>query len=312
MSVRVLEPGLQSLLVDSGRLHSRSLGVPVGGAADCWSLALGNALVGNPPNTPALEITLAGPVLQAEKDIGAIVFGAPFEIFDDRRPVQPNSSFTLRSGESLRLRGCTQGMRAYLCVSGGFGMEEVLGSRSAMMPVQSGQILLCSTSVQPHRWVLPFALLSIPAGMPQILRFLPGAQSSWFDLPAFCAQSFMVSPDSNRMGVRLQGIPLARPHREMVSEPVCPGSVQVTNDGQCIILGVDGQTIGGYPKIAQIVSADLDYLGQLRPGDTLCFAEVSLQQAEVAFSKRLAALHTWLVRIGTTLNCPGIWQSQSL
>src|SRR5262249_53102778 len=119
MSMRVLEPGLQSLLVDFGRLHSRGLGVPVGGAADRWARALGSALVGNPPNTPELEIGLTGPVLQAEEEVGAVLFGAPFDMSSDRQPIESNSSFTLRAGEILRVRGCQQGMRAYVCVSGG-------------------------------------------------------------------------------------------------------------------------------------------------------------------------------------------------
>ena len=98
----------------------------------------------------------------------------------------------------------------------------------------------------------------------------------------------------------------------MISEPVCRGTVQVTNEGQCIVLGVDGQTIGGYPKIAQVISADIDFLGQLRPGDTVRFEEASLEQAEQAYRERWARLHTWLVRIGATLNCSGVWQSPSL
>ena len=81
------------------------------------------------------------------------------------------------------------------------------------------------------------------------------------------------------MGLRLAGKPLTMPQREMISEPVCPGSMQVTRDGQCIVLGVDGQTIGGYPKIAQVIQADLDALGQMRPGQTIRFSKISLADA---------------------------------
>jgi 5-oxoprolinase (ATP-hydrolysing) subunit C len=311
MSVRILEPGLQSLLVDHGRLRSRSLGVPGGGAADRWSLALGNALVCNPPHAPALEIAIAGPTLQADTDIAVAVFGAPFTITADRGEMRPNASFTWRAGEVLRIRGCEDGMRAYLCVAGGFTVKEVLGSRSGLAPIQAGQQLNCSSSALRVRWLSKAAFATLPA-VPQLLRFVPGSQSSWFDLAAFTSQVFAISPASNRMGIRLTGNALSRPQREMISEPVCPGTVQVTNEGQCIILGCDGQTIGGYPKIAQVISADLDFLGQLRPGDMVQFAEVSLEKAEAAYRRRQSQLHAWLVRIGAVLNCSGVWQAASL
>src|SRR2546430_6494102 len=103
MSLRVLEPGLQTLVVDFGRPHCRSLGVPVGGAADRTSLAIGNALVGNPPNTAALEITLAGPTLEAGCDLACVVRGAPFELISNRQPLTVGKTFTLRAGEQLRI-----------------------------------------------------------------------------------------------------------------------------------------------------------------------------------------------------------------
>src|SRR2546423_14150321 len=131
MSLRVLEAGLQTLVVDFGRPASRSLGVPIGGAADRWSLALGNALVGNPPDAAALEITLAGTTLQAEAQIAAVVFGAPFDITSDRQQLQTGKTFTLQPGDILRIRGTTSGMRAYLCVAGGLTAAHGLRGRSA-------------------------------------------------------------------------------------------------------------------------------------------------------------------------------------
>jgi antagonist of KipI len=132
------------------------------------------------------------------------------------------------------------------------------------------------------------------------LRVLDGPQASWFPAEAlFGSRRFSVSQASNRMGLRLQGEPLPVPARELVSEPVCPGAVQVTRDGQCIILGVDGQTIGGYPKIAQVISADLDSLGQLRPGEEIRFARVSMEEAETAARLRRTKLQEWLIRLRT-------------
>jgi 5-oxoprolinase (ATP-hydrolysing) subunit C len=132
---------------------------------------------------------------------------------------------------------------------------------------------------------------------PAELRVLDGAQADWFRGEGFYAGSFVVAPASNRMGIRLSGSPLQPPAREMLSEPVCPGTVQVTRDGQCIVLGVDGQTIGGYPKIAQVVGADLDALGQLRPGDGVVFRRVTLAEAEALHRERQARLREWLARL---------------
>ena len=100
------------------------------------------------------------------------------------------------------------------------------------------------------------------------------------------------------MGLRLDGPLLPLPNRELISEPVCPGAVQVTRDGRCIVLGVDGQTIGGYPKIAQVISADLDKLGQLRPGEAIAFHPVTLEDAEAIYHRKQVELQRWLTRLG--------------
>src|SRR5205807_1090609 len=113
------------------------------------------------------------------------------------------------------------------------------------------------------------------------------------------ATRFTVSTDSNRMGLRLRGPTLTIPQREIVSEPLCPGTVQVTRDGQCIIMGVDGQTIGGYPKIAQVIAADLDVLGQLHPGATVRFQRVSLEEAEYLYCQGRKRTAVWVMRLQT-------------
>jgi antagonist of KipI len=294
MSLRVLETGLQTLVVDLGRPGSRGLGVPVGGAADRWSLALGNALVGNPPDAAGIEICLAGPTLQAVDEVGCVIFGAPFEVFrgDERLPV--GHTLTLRAGEVLRIAGTTMGMRTYLCVRGGLQEPLILGSRSAFEPVRRRQELICEPSTLPRRFIeVP---MQIGDGA-VTLRALAGPQVDWFDPTAFFGPQFTVSPASNRMGMRLQGEPLARKAGELVSEPVAPGAVQVVNDGQCIVLGVDGQTIGGYPKVAHVITADLDRLGQLRPGQAIRFETVTAGLANLAFRASEAELREWVARL---------------
>jgi antagonist of KipI len=301
--LKVLAPGLCTLVVDHGRPRSRSLGVPLGGAADRTALALGNALVGNPPEAAALECSLAGPTLEAGCPLACVVFGAPFELSSSRQLLQAGKTFTLEPGEVLTIAGTSRGTRGYLCIHGGIQAPLVLGSRSSLIPLRAGDLLACL----PGRCAVHF--LNHPEPVPEeetvCLRVLAGAHAGWFAEEEFYAQTFQASADSNRMGVRLRGRPLTMPARELVSEPVCPGTVQVTRDGQCIILGVDGQTIGGYPRIAQVIAVDLDRLGQLRPGQAVRFERVSLEMAEQSHRQNQAELRLRLLRIRTAIGGQG-------
>lgn len=300
MSLKVLSPGLHTLLVDHGRPGSRSLGVPVGGAADFFALAIGNGLVGNPAGAAALEINLSGPTLEAACPVTCVVWGAPYEVYRNERPVRPGYTFNLEPGDIVRVGGCTEGARAYFCVGGGFESALILSSKSALEPLRTDDNLQCGPTKSLRRSVRgPWSWNSEPL----VLRALTGSQSAWFAMSEFFEQSYTIAPASNRMGLRLLAKPLTQTPKEIVSEPVCPGTVQVTRDGQCIVLGVDGQTIGGYPKIAQVISADLDKLGQLRAGDKFRFQPVSIEDAEAIYRHKRVELDEWLMRLAETARC---------
>jgi biotin-dependent carboxylase-like uncharacterized protein len=292
--------GLSTWVVDGGRPGTRGLGVPVGGAADRAALAWGNALLGNAADAAALEVCLSGPTLRAEGDIACVLSGAPFDLVCAGVPVRSGRTFTLRSGQQLLIQGTPIGLRGYLCVAGGLRTPTVLGSRSGLEVVTAGARLACVTSrtsasfLDPTTAPVPL-LPTDPAGVH--LRVLPGLQSDWFPSEVLSGLAFQVRPESNRMGLRLSGQPLPVLARELVSEPVCPGTVQVTRDGQCVILGVDAQTIGGYPKVAQVIAADLDLIGQLRPGSSVRFERVSLEQAIGLARDRQRCLEAWVRRI---------------
>jgi biotin-dependent carboxylase-like uncharacterized protein len=270
--------------------------VPVGGAADRFALDIGNALVGNPPGTAALEISLNGPTLTSDSDVACVFYGAPFEMTLDGTACDVGKTFTLHRGAVLRIGGTASGMRAYLCVRGGLQTPMVLDSRSSLEPLRAGAELSCQAGVLHVRHFRHDFDWNTE---PLLLRVLDGGQEDWFRADEFYSQSFAVTPASNRMGLRLSGAALTMPERELESEPVCPGSVQVTRDGQCIVLGVDGQTIGGYPKIAQVVSADLDKLAQLRPGEAIRFQRVTLPTAEALYRAKQTELREWLTRLRT-------------
>ena len=146
MSLLVRDAGLLSLLVDCGRPRTRHLGVPLGGAADRQALALGNALVGNEPDAVALEMTLAGPVIEAVHSTACVIFGASFQSSINGRAIPRGTTFTLEPGEILRVGGTLTGARGYLCVAGGFDGPEVLGSRSALEPLRAGDTLACRSA----------------------------------------------------------------------------------------------------------------------------------------------------------------------
>jgi antagonist of KipI len=294
-------PGPATLVVDYGRPQARSLGVPLGGAADRAALALANALAGNPPDAAGLEFALAGPTLHADADLACVVFGAAFDIFSDRQKLEMGKTFTLHTGEKLTIGGARDGMRGYFCLRGGLEAPLVLGSRSSLEPLAAGAVLGCMPGRTHGRSVVPDDLFPSWTGGSRTLRVLDGPQAGWFSVDEFLTPAcFEVTPASNRMGLRLRGTALRVSDREMVSEPVCPGAVQVTRDGQCIVLGVDGQTIGGYPKIAQVAAADLDLLGQLRPGETVVFVRIGLEEARQLYLQRQRLLADWVGRLRVT------------
>jgi biotin-dependent carboxylase-like uncharacterized protein len=296
VSLRVVSPGPFTLPVGAGRPGWRALGVPVGGPADRDAFALANALVGNPPDAVALELTLAGPTLTADAPTGCVVFGAPFDLgIPGREPPTVGTTFTLNVGETLLVGGTPRGVRGYFAVVGGFDFPTVLGSRSAFEPLKLGDVLTCPASTLRGR-ALPFADL-IPTADPVELRVLPGSQAHWFPPGELLTRTYTVTAASNRMGVRLAGDPLPRvpaySSAEMASEPVAPGAVQVTNDGRPIVLGVDGQTIGGYPRPAHVIRADLGALAQLRPGRAVRFREVTPDEAEAVARQAAGTLAGW-------------------
>jgi 5-oxoprolinase (ATP-hydrolysing) subunit C len=299
MSFVVVQPGLASLLVDGGRRYSRALGVPVGGAADREAFQLANVLVGNSCDELALEITGIGPRLQALAPVGCVVFGAPFDITIDGERQLPGVSFPVETGQTLAIGGTATGVRAYLAVRGGFSGRAVLGSRGAWSSLVAGEWLNCGSHPVARR-----GLLTAPveeSGRVVRLRVVRGPQWDWFEPGELYSQTLTVTPASNRMGLRLRGSALRKRAGEMTSEPVAPGAIQVTNDGLPIVLGVDGQTIGGYPKPAHVIRADLDWVGRLRPGQRVEFVEVSLAEAELLWHEHEARLQDRLTSLAWAL-----------
>jgi len=290
----VTRPGFQTTVQDLGRPGHAASGVSASGAADPVALRIGNRLVGNEPSAPALEMTIVGGEFRFEGDGVLAISGADAQARLGDRAITPWRACPVRAGETLSCFALLQGARAYLCVRGGFDVSRLLGSASTHLltglggyegrALKVGDRLLVGASAPRAPWggaVDPESIPGYRRGAP--FRITDGPQASWFT-PETRAKlietAWLVSPACDRMGIRLSGgeLPLVAP-RELVTEGVCLGAVQVPPGGQPIVLFVEHQTTGGYPKIANVIASDLARLGSLHAGDPVRFARATTSEA---------------------------------
>jgi biotin-dependent carboxylase-like uncharacterized protein len=298
-ALRVLSPGLLTTIQDLGRTGYQHLGVPVSGALDPVALAAANALVNNRPGDAALEIFYRGPALAVEADsVRVAVAGGDAQIqrledhnADSGQRIETMRSISLRRGEIIQIGGISGSACAYLAIEGGLAIEPVLGSLSTDIRSRIGGIAgraLTEGDLLPLRSErarampeLAFASLTLTA--PKRVRIVAGAQRDFFtdaEFEAFTQTEYVVGANSNRMGLRLTGRPIAHSRgANIISDAVAPGSIQIPGDGQPIVLLADRQTTGGYPKIASVISADIPTLGRLKAGASIGFQPVSLDEA---------------------------------
>lgn len=279
MSLRVLDPGPSSLLQDGGRPGLADLGVGPSGAFDRRALREANALVGNASSGAVIEALGGGLALLAASPHVVAVTGAAGPISVDGRPVAPGRALALSRGDVLRIGAPTVGLRWTIAVAGGFGGDDVLGSRSfdtlaslGPAPLAAGDELVVNRS-SGH-----VSTETYPAYLPSTeftVRVVLGPRDDWFtddSIRVFLSTAWQVDPVSDRIGLRLDGPALERARdEELSSEPVVRGSIQVTTSGRPVVLGPDHPVTGGYPVIGVVVDADTDALAQARPGDLLRF-----------------------------------------
>jgi antagonist of KipI len=275
---------MMSTIQDLGRRGHRAHGVPLSGAADPFAARLVNLLVGNPEGAAVIEFTLVGPELKFSADTVIAIGGGEFGPLPRWRPV------LVRSGTTIKLGSARNGCRGYLAVAGAIDVPPVLESRSTYARAEMGgfhgraladgddlPVRLLHREVRNH-WRIDERILPEYSSAPRV-RVVRGQNAGEFD-DGWRQSTFRVSPQSDRMGIRLNGSVLARSvSRDLFSLPVAPGTVQVPPDGQPIVLLADAQTIGGYPQIAHVISVDLPLMAQVRPGDTVRFQFVTLEEA---------------------------------
>jgi antagonist of KipI len=289
----VLAPGLLTTVQDLGRECYGPIGVSASGAADASSLRIGNKLVGNPEGAAGLEMTLLGGAFQFMHNATIATTGADFGATLEDRSLPSYAQISVGAGQSIKFGPTNSGARAYLCVRGGIAVPEFLGSRSTHLlsgrgglegrALRKGDVLpigddrkLPPPQTFDERWRSLLALR-------KTIRVTPGPQWGRFSAStreAFLHQSYAVTEEANRMGIRLKGTQFELASTgEMITEGVSLGAIQVTPGGQPIILFVEQQTTGGYPKIANVISADLSSVGQLRPRDEFRFELITMDAA---------------------------------
>jgi antagonist of KipI len=292
-SIEVQAAGLLTTVQDLGRPGFARIGVSASGAADPVSLRLGNRLVGNPETAAGLEMTLLGGTFFFPEEAMVALTGSDFGATLDGAAVELGTSFRVAPNQTLRAGSTRSGARCYLAIHGGIRVPPFLGSASTHIlsglgglggrPLQDGDVLELGAPTDPFRKrrIAPeVAQLLTPR---KVLRLTPGPQLDRFSRSsrrAFYFGSYRVTEQSDRMGLRLDGPRIWEDAESaMITEGVSLGAVQVPPSGSPIILFVEQQTTGGYPKIANVVSADLHHLGQLRPRDELRFEPVSWEAA---------------------------------
>ena len=301
--VHVIEPGALSSVQDHGRWGSQHFGVSPGGAADPVLASIPNRLVGNTDEAAVIECTMTGPVLKFTIDAQVAWVGWANE--------SSGKTHGIKAGETIDLRSRMRHLRGYIAIAGGIDVPQILGSRATDLranfggvrgrTLQSGDSIPIGrevTAAVSENWHVSWPR---PDGKVIELRYLRGIQADWFTDEAyrsFSGSLYEISPNSDRTGTRLTGPRLSLiESREMVSQPVVFGSVQVPPDGYPIVLMSERQTIGGYPQIGHIISADIPKLARAWPGTQIHFHEVDLDEARHAWNqlqRNLALLNVGL------------------
>ena len=306
MSVNVLNAGLLTTIQDIGRTGSQKFGVLVSGAMDSYSMRIANLLVGNDEREGVLEITLFGTKLQFEEDTLIAITGGDLQTTVDGIPVANWRPLIVRKGSILKFGFAIEGCRAYLAIAGGIDIPVVMESKSTYMVAGIGgfkgralqqndelsfgpltesndKVFALIEREGTPDWAVPHHPL-ISLASTQTIRIIEGTEYKHFDDASkqrLVRVPYVVTPQSNRMGLRLEGQALALTEKlEMLSEGVTFGTIQIPPNGKPIILMADRQTAGGYPKIGQVITADLGSLSQVKPNATLYFKLITHAEAE--------------------------------
>ena len=307
---KIISPGPLTTVQDLGRTGYQRLGIPLSGTLDSDAAKIANLLVGNTIDRAVLEMTLLGPQIEILNRADIAVTGAEIDLQLNGHAVEMWRSVRVEKGDRLDIGAANSGCRAYLAFTGGIDTPPVMGSRSTYIAGQiggvKGRALQTGDVIHRGEGLLNSTALRAPEmwrrhhGKEILLRVVPGPQNDFFTdgLKTLLNNTYTVTPDADRMGYRLSG-PLVLPKADMppsiISEPSLPGGIQIPADHQPIILLVE-QTVGGYAKIATVISSDLPRLAQATPGDQVSFQAIDLNTAHAILRQKqnkLEQLNAW-------------------
>ena len=290
----VIKQGFQDLVQDLGRNGYTHVGISPTGAADKVSMRIANLFLGNQVNDAVLEITLFGGTYLFDMPTTICLSGSHFTATIRGDDVPFNKPVTIQKRDILSIGGSTSGARCYLAIQNGFSVTDLLGSSSTHLMSKTGGFRGRNLQKEdqlaynePEKRYFPIDRKFPIDHNRSIIRATPGLQHSLFDKPTqelFFSKEYTVSHQSNRMGIRIHGPKIQkRTSEDIITEGLPLGAVQVTGNGDSIITFVDHQTTGGYPKIANVIAADMHKVGQLRPGDVFTFELITMDKAEAYY-----------------------------
>lgn len=303
--IKIISPGFYTTIQDLGRTGYQKFGMSQSGAMDWFSLELANILVGNKRGEACLEVTFIGPEIAFEIDSQIAISGADISPKLNDKPITLNKSFSVSAGDTLRFGTLKCGCRAYISFAGGLQVSTVMGSKSTYAKAALGgnkgralkegnEIPLIEVNAENNEG---FSFEGIPPLLNRNwyeIHIVPGPEVdhfSWKGLETFLNSTFQISAESDRMGYRLTGAQIEKSKTvEMLSSGIANGTIQVPANGQPIVLLSERQTTGGYPRIANVITADLPLLGQLKPDDSIKFVEVNNENAVERLQEKMNLL----------------------
>lgn len=302
-SIKIINGGLMTTVQDKGRFGYQASGMQVSGVMDRYSAIIANALAGNDADAALLETTFIGPEIEAQERLLVAVTGGQPIISIDGRDAAPYRTHVLQPGQRLKVAGMKSGIRAYIAIAGGIDVPVVMGSRSTNLKLKiggcsgrklnAGDILPVGKASEQAKNVMEgnasARSISIQqdASSVKTIRIVLGPQNNYFSqetLDALEQAEYSITNESDRMGYRLSGPAIEKTiTKDLITDGIVFGSIQIPPNGQPIIMMADHQTTGGYPKVGTVISADLSVLAQCTPGTKLRFKIVSVQEAQQAY-----------------------------
>lgn len=303
IGIKIIEPGMLTLIQDSGRTGYQQFGVSASGVMDAFSHRIGNILVGNEALAAVLEATYTGPRVEFLTDGVIAITGADMTPWIGDHPVPMWKSLYVHQGQVLSFKGLKNGCRSYISFAGGIDVPAVMGSKSTDLKGRiggvQGRALIAGDRVQTGPASDRLHLLKnkclhyedIPVyTQSNTVRVVLGPQDLFFTEKGkntFLNTAYTVAPECDRMGYRLTGEAIEHEETsDIISDGITMGAIQVPGQGQPIIMMADRQTTGGYAKIAAVISSDLWKVAQAKPGDVICFEAVTIAQAQQCYREQ--------------------------